>query len=69
MADVLMNLEQFIIMIDNWGAREVLLPFLLIFTVIFAVLQKARIFGDDKKNMNLAVATIEFPSPWPAKET
>jgi hypothetical protein len=35
-----------------------LLPFLLIFTIVFAVLQKSLIFGPDKKNINVIVALI-----------
>lgn len=34
---------------QDLGVFSVALPFLLIFTVVFAVLQKAHIFGDDKK--------------------
>ena len=34
---------------QDLGVFLVALPFLLIFTVVFAVLQKAQIFGQDKK--------------------
>ena len=34
---------------QDFGVFSVALPFLLIFTVVFAVLQNARIFGDDKR--------------------
>ena len=34
---------------QDFGVFSVALPFLLIFTVVFAVLQNAKIFGDDKK--------------------
>ena len=35
-----------------------ILVFLLIFTVIFAVLQKSKIFGEAKKNFNVIVALV-----------
>jgi len=40
------------------GFVDVLLPFLLIFTVIFAVLEKTKILGEGKKNMNVGIAFI-----------
>jgi len=40
------------------GLMDVLLPFLLIFTIVFAVLQKSEIFGTDKKNFNVMIALI-----------
>jgi len=44
--------------LDRVGFTDILLPFLLIFTVIFAVLDKTKIMGEAKKNMNLAIALI-----------
>ena len=45
------------------GIADVILPFLLIFTIIFAVLQKSKIFGEDvnknpNKNYNIMVALV-----------
>lgn len=40
------------------GIYDVILPFLLVFTIVFAVLQKTKIFGEDKKNINVVVAAI-----------
>jgi len=37
---------------------ETILPFLLIFTVVFAILQKAKIFGDGKKQIDALVALV-----------
>lgn len=42
----------------NFGMIDALLPFLLIFTVIFAVLQKSNILGEGKRNFNVVVATV-----------
>jgi len=40
------------------GIYDVILPFLLVFTIVFAVLQKTKIFGEDKKNINFVVALV-----------
>jgi len=44
--------------LDRFGFVDVLLPFLLIFTIIFAVLEKTKILGEEKRNMNTAIAVI-----------
>ena len=50
-------------MIDRFaeiGGYDVILPFLLVFAVTFAILQKIGLFGDEKKgrNVNLIVSLI-----------
>lgn len=52
------NLEEFVKVVNSWGLRDVMLPFLLVFVIIFAILAKARILGEDKKKWNLAVALV-----------
>ena len=52
------QLENFINMLNNWGITDVLLPFLLVFTIVYAVLQKAKIFGEEKKNFNVIIALV-----------
>lgn len=52
------NLEEFIRILDSWGLTDVMLPFLLIFVVIFALMAKTKILGDDKKKYNLVVALV-----------
>jgi len=37
---------------------ETILPFILLFTVVFAILQKAQIFGKDKKQIDALVALV-----------
>jgi len=51
------GLDSLILMLENWGIADVLLPFLLIFTIVFAVLQKTKILGD-RKNFNVVIALI-----------
>ncbi len=54
-------------LLDRIGVYDIVLPFLLIFTIVFAILEKTRIFGVDKlksgeeitkKNINAMVALI-----------
>jgi hypothetical protein len=44
--------------LERVGFVDVLLPFLLVFTVIFAVLDKTKIMGEGKRNMNVGIALI-----------
>ncbi len=52
------QLENFINTVDSWGLTDVMLPFLLIFTIVFAILQKTKLLGDDKKNFNVVIALV-----------
>ena len=56
-ADAL-RLEGFVRTLDNWGLTDVMLPFLLIFVIIYAILQKTKILGEDKKNLNVVIAIV-----------
>ncbi|MBI2139630.1 hypothetical protein HYU14_01790 [Candidatus Woesearchaeota archaeon] len=58
MASRAYNLEEFIRILDGWGLRDVMLPFLLVFVVIFAALQRVKVFGDGKDKLNLTVALV-----------
>lgn len=42
--------------LQNWGFIDVLLPFLMIFAVVFGILEKIKLFGDDKKNINIVIS-------------
>ncbi len=52
------NFVELFEIMESWGMLDVLLPFLLIFTVVFAVLQKAKIFGADSKRFNVVIALV-----------
>ncbi len=41
-----------------WGVDEILLPFLLVFTIVYAVLKKSKILGDDSERFNKVIALI-----------
>jgi len=58
MASNAYNLEEFVRILDSWGLTDVMLPFLLIFVVIFALMAKTRVLGEDKKKYNLVVALV-----------
>jgi len=48
-------------MIGYWqqmGIYDILLPFVLIFTISFAVLQKIKLFGPKSKNINAVIALV-----------
>lgn len=50
--------EQWIMTLENLGLLDVLLPFLLIFTITFAVLQKSKILGEDSHRFNVIVSFV-----------
>ena len=66
MADFTSPFQTGIQFLDRLGVYEVLLPFLLIFTLIYAVLEKSKIFGTEKigdteytkKNLNSMFAFV-----------
>ena len=41
---------------QTYGVLDFILPFILVFTIVYAVLQKAKILGDDKKNFNIIIS-------------
>ena len=50
------ELTQFMNNLESLGFYDVALPFILIFTLIFAILQKIKIFGENSKNFNAIIA-------------
>ena len=51
-------LEQYIITLQNLGLLDVMMPFLLIFTIAFAVLQKSMILGPKSQKFNKIVSLV-----------
>jgi hypothetical protein len=43
---------------QTYGVLDFILPFILVFTITYAVLQKAKILGADKKNFNVIIALV-----------
>ncbi len=54
----MVNFQDAIIYLEQVGVADVLLPFLLVFTLVFAVMQKTELFGKDKKNIHVIVALV-----------
>lgn len=44
--------------LQNWIFTKFLFPFLLIFFVVFAILEKTKVFGSEKKQINALVALV-----------
>ena len=53
-----LRLDGFMRNLDSWGLTDVLLPFLLIFVIIYAILQKTKILGEGRKNLNAVIALV-----------
>jgi len=51
-----MNFVDAIEYFDDVGFMDVLIPFVIIFTIVYAILQKTMILGKDKKNFNVVLA-------------
>ena len=45
-------------LLTGYGVVDILLPFLLVFTIVYAVLQKTKIVGEGRKNFNVIIALI-----------
>ncbi|MCP3684853.1 MAG: hypothetical protein GY861_19490 [bacterium] len=52
------NFNEVFSSLESMGILDSLLPFFLIFTVIFAILQKTKIIGEGRKNFNVIIALI-----------
>src|SRR3989338_1934156 len=52
------NFQDFLAGLEDIGFYEVALPFLLVFTITFAILQKIKIFGPTGKNFNAVIAVV-----------
>jgi hypothetical protein len=44
--------------LQQLGVFDVILPFILVFTLVFAVLQKTKILGEKSKNFNTIIALV-----------
>ena len=44
--------------LEQWGVMDVVLPFFLVFVIVFAVMQKAKPLGKDSKKFNIMIALV-----------
>ncbi len=49
---------EFFIRLEEMGMLDSLLPFILVFTILFAILQKTKIIGEGKRQFNTLVALV-----------
>ena len=52
------NFQDVLAGLEDIGFFEVALPFLLVFTITFAILQKIKLFGEHGKNFNAVIAVV-----------
>lgn len=50
--------EDFIRTLDRWDVNDIILPFLLVFVVVYAILEKTQILGADKKRLNVGISLV-----------
>jgi len=53
-----MALEGVFGQLEQLGLFDVLLPFILVFTLVYAILNKIKLFGDKSKNFNIMIALV-----------
>ena len=53
-----MAVQDILYQLQSSGLYEIALPFLLIFVIVFAILEKTKLFGNDKSNINAIIAVI-----------
>ena len=47
-----------VFLLQNWIFTKFALPFLLIFFIVFAILEKTKVFGEDQKQLNALLAFV-----------
>lgn len=52
------DFTDFFIRLEEMGMLDSLLPFILIFTIVFAILQKTKIIGEGKRQFNTLIALV-----------
>jgi len=52
------GLREAITFMEDYGLYDVILPFMLVFTIIFATLQKIQIFGKESRRYNVIIAFV-----------
>lgn len=50
--------DQAILQLEELGLTDVLLPFILVFTIVYAILHKTKLMGEEKKNFNVIIALV-----------
>lgn len=45
-------------LLQQIGVFDIILPFILVFTIVYAVLQKIKLFGEESKKFNVVIALV-----------
>ena len=53
-----MALQDSFFMLNEQGLFDILLPFVLVFTIVYAVLHKIKLFGKDSKQFDVMIALV-----------
>lgn len=53
-----LNLVDNLQTLEGWGLYDVMLPFLLVFILVFAILERIQIFGKESKKFNALIALV-----------
>ena len=54
----MMSFTDVIVKAESLGLRDSLLPFMFVFVLVFAILEKAKILGENAKRLNVVIAGI-----------
>ncbi len=52
------DLRQALEFLEQYGFYEIVFPFILVFTIVFATLQKVKIFGEHSRRYNTLIALV-----------
>ncbi|MFH1589516.1 MAG: hypothetical protein ABIB43_03035 [archaeon] len=55
---MILNFEYMIRSLEQMGVVDVILPFIIIFAVVFAALQKSKILGKDSRKFNIVISLV-----------
>lgn len=53
-----LNFTEAFTRLEEWGFYETILPFLLVFVLVFAILERINIFGPQSKKFNAVIALV-----------
>lgn len=52
------NFVDLFVLLESWGVRDSILPFMFVFVLVFAILEKVKILGSQAKKFNIVIAII-----------
>ena len=52
------SFEELLTQWESWGVFNVIMPFLLFFAIVYSILDKAKILGDNREGINAVIALV-----------